>query len=276
MLLPKKAKSEKISISPSFCKKCAHIFLIFYIYICPFSGNNIMRRRNMNTNIRIKEKLKSRVILYRLAFLIVCGACILLHFKFNDEVHNIKKLGYFTIQSNILCFVTMLTFVIRDLKGRSLSTPACIFFKGMSTSAIICTGYIYHFAEAINKYPLEEYGIFSIPLPDLLAHYFIPVLFVLDWILFQQKGLFQKQYIFQWLAFPVFYFICFLTHTNFGNFPASAQADKFPYFFMDYETLGTQTFSGYILMLMLVMIIINTVIYTLDFIMAQIKKGASV
>lgn len=214
-------------------------------------------------------KKVSGKIIYRFIFLIMCGISLILHFKINDAYFNFEEISYFTVQSNIFCFIMMSVLVIKELKGQDITRPIYVYFHGMATSAILSTAYIYHFSESVNKYPLVEKGLISIPSMDLFGHYVVPVLFVIDWFVFLPKGFIRRGYIFQWLAFPIFYLICFLSRCNFNEETYFEQVEKFPYYFLDYETLGPLNFCKYILCITLIMLTINILLYTLDYIFAK-------
>lgn len=240
-------------------------------------GYTIVMRANYETNNSFPKLLKNRLlsdrkITYRICFLIVCGISLFLHFRINDEYFNIREFGFFTVQSNIFCFIVMTILIIKELTGHDTTKHVFIYFKGMATAAILCTGYVYHFAESINIYSIEDTGIIGIPAMDLFAHYIVPLMFVLDWILFQKKGLFRRHYVVTWMAFPVFYFICFLTRCWCNGKEAFLRVPKFPYNFMDYETLGTWTFLKYIGLIVSFMFVMNTIIYVVDYMIARRRE----
>lgn len=220
----------------------------------------------------INRLFSDKKITYRFCFLIVCGISLFLHFKVDDEFFNIREFSFFTVQSNIFCFIIMTVLIMKELMGNDMEDSALIYFKGMATAAILCTGYVYHFAESIHIYSIEETGIIGIPAMDLFAHYIVPVMFVLDWLIFQPKGLFRRSYIVTWMAFPFFYFICFLTRCWCNGKDAFLRVPKFPYTFMDYETLGTWTFLKYVGLIASFMFFVNTIIYVVDYMMARCQQ----
>ncbi len=217
------------------------------------------------------RKFTDRII-FRFVLLMMCAISLVLHFKIDDEIFNSEEFSYFTVQSNIFCFVMITVLVLRELHGKSLTTSVIVYFHGMATAAILSTAYIYHFFESVNKYSLEQNGIISIPAMDLFGHYVVPLLFVTDWFLFRPKGLVQRNYIFKWLAFPIVYLLCFLSRCTFNEETAFRKVEKFPYYFLDYETLGPVNFGKYIFIITLIMLTINTILYTLDYIFAMHKK----
>lgn len=203
-------------------------------------------------------------IVYRLIFISVCGLGIGFHLDFYDNQYNMHAFSFFTVQSNIFCLIVICILLIRHWSGSNTGSRFLIYIQGMSLSAIVCTFLIYHFAEGRIKYPLLTVGLSSLPPATLFAHYIVPPLYILDWILFQSKGVFQKKYIVEWLAFPLIYFASFLTRSNCNPLSAFYKSKKYPYFFLDYETLGVTNFLGYLFMILVIMLVVNLFIYLLD------------
>lgn len=208
-------------------------------------------------------------LIYRMIFIFVSGICIGIHFNINDGDYNAHSFSFFTVQSNILCLVVMCILLIKYFWGRDVCSRSLVYFKGMALSAIICTFLVYHFGECRIKYPLLTIGIFGLPITTLLSHYIVPFIFILDWIIFQPKGYFKWWHIAGWLAFPLMYFISFITRCCCNPASAFENVEKFPYFFLDYETLGFKQFCGYILLLLVVMTAENILIVIADKFMAK-------
>lgn len=203
-------------------------------------------------------------MIYRILFIIVSGICVGIHFNVNDEYFNAHSFSFFTVWSNILCLIVMCILLIKYFWGRDICSRSLVYFKGMALSAIICAFLVYHFGESVVKYPLHTIGIFGLPITTLLSHYIVPFMFILDWILFQPKGYFKWWHIAGWLAFPIIYFLSFITRCYCNPDSAFENVEKYPYFFLDYETLGVKTFCGYILLMLFIMVAENVVIVMLD------------
>ena len=67
-------------------------------------------------------------------------------------------------------------------------------------------------------------------LTDLLLHYIMPALFVIDWLFFVPKENLKLRDIFGWLWFPVVYLVWTYIH--------GALSDFYPYPFLNTEVLG--------------------------------------
>ncbi|MFQ9514886.1 MAG: Pr6Pr family membrane protein [Eubacterium sp.] len=212
-------------------------------------------------------------LIYRIIFIIISGICIGIHFSIYDGDYNAHEFSFFTVQSNIFCFVIMCVLLIKYFMGRDLCSKCLIYFKGMALSAILCTFLVYHFAECRIKYPLSIIGIFGLPVKTLFSHYITPFMFILDWIIFQPKGYFKWWHIVGWLAFPLTYFLSFITRCNCNSAAAFVNVEKYPYFFLDYETLGVGRFCSYILVLLMIIVAENILIVMLDKYMFRVSKG---
>lgn len=212
-------------------------------------------------------------LIYRIFFIIVCGICVGIHFNINDEYYNTHSFSFFTVQSNIFCLIVMCVLLIKYFWGRNLCSCSLIYFKGMALSAIICAFLVYHFGECRFKYPIFSIGIFGLPITTLLSHYIVPFMYVMDWIIFQPKGYFKWWHIVGWLVFPIMYFISFITRCCCNSNSAFENVPKYPYFFLDYETLGIKQFCVYILLLLIIMTAENVLIVIIDKFMAKWSRN---
>lgn len=210
-------------------------------------------------------------MLYRILFVIISGICVGIHFNFNDEFYNAHSFSFFTVWSNIFCLVIMCIFIIKDIYNQNCNKPSLIYFKGMALSAILCAFLVYHFGECRTKYPLLEIGIFGLPLTTLLSHYIVPFLFVMDWLLFQPKGQFKWWHIGGWLLFPLIYFIGFICRIFCNSRESFLQVEKYPYFFLDFETLGIWNFLSYVLLILVIITAENVLLVIIDRILYRYK-----
>lgn len=135
-------------------------------------------------------------------------------------------LPYFTIQSNVAYGVFAGWAAFRDR-----TAPAAL--KGAVTLYVAITGLVYHLVLTnpasgfsvgpVDRTPTEAIG-------NQLLHTIVPLLAVLDWLIFDQRRRFRWRYAAYWLAFPLGYLGFALvrgliTHT-------------YPYPFIDVRDLG--------------------------------------
>ena len=200
----------------------------------------------------MKNKLE---LFYRITFIIICGIGIFIHFDLNDRDYNAHEFSFFTLWSNIFCLVFMCVLLIKHFRGKDTLAKSLIYFKGMATSCIICTFLVFHFSEYKIVMTNNSIWIFGLPIESILAHYVVPFMFILDWILFQPKGLFR------WKKKPC------NSQAEFINVP------KYPYFFLNYEKIGTEKCMIYIFMLVVIFFGINLMMIFIDNFWERIKKN---
>jgi hypothetical protein len=135
-------------------------------------------------------------------------------------------LPFFTIQSNVAygAFAAWAAF-----RGR-IDRPA---LKGAVTLYVVITGLVYHLVLT------NEASGFAMPQPDRalpeaignqLLHTVVPLLAVLDWLLFDERGRFRWRYALYWLAFPLGYLAFALLR--------GLVVGKYPYPFINVNELG--------------------------------------
>lgn len=231
--------------------------------------------KNQVTNIACINSLYISAI-FKIFFLLVCGYGLCLHISLVNVDYNIRMFSYFTVLSNSFCFIMTLIFIIKEVKYKikntsvnrnvllsSVYTQRYAFFKGMSLMAILITFLIYHFMVAKYKYPLLYNNILTLPTSDLIAHYTVPLLYILDWLLFQPKNLNTIKSPIYWTSYPLVYLATIMFRAFFLPRESILYLKKFPYFFLDIRVLGIRKF---IIFMVLILTAIITVGYTILFI----------
>ena len=135
-------------------------------------------------------------------------------------------LPYFTIQSNVGygIFAAWAAFRGRD-------TPPAL--KGAVTLYVAITGLVYHLVLA-NPASGFAMGPVHRALPEAvgnqLLHTVVPLMAVLDWLLFDPRGRFRRRHALYWLAFPLGYLAFALIR--------GLVVGRYPYPFIDVTELG--------------------------------------
>jgi hypothetical protein len=134
-------------------------------------------------------------------------------------------LPYFTIQSNLGYGIFAAWAAFRG------DTPPA--FKGAVTLYVVITGLVYHLvltnpASGFAVGPVER----TLPeaIGNQLLHTVVPLLAVLDWLLFDQRGRFRWRHALYWLSFPLGYLAFALVR--------GLVVDKYPYPFINVNELG--------------------------------------
>ena len=149
-----------------------------------------------------------------------------------------SMLLYFTIQSNVLCLVSFLMgawrcghYLAQGAQGEC--PPANMLWKGAAIMAITTTLLIYWLVLAKVDFQMEA----AInPLNNLTVHLFTPVLMLLDWLLFDRKGLLRRRHPLQWALVPVLYYAFTLVASALGA--RYMDEARYPYFFIDPDVVG--------------------------------------
>lgn len=210
---------------------------------------------------KMKHKFE---LIYRITFIIICAVGIFIHFDPNDGNVNAHEFSFFTLWSNIFCLVFMIILLIKHFVGKDTRSKLLIYFKGMALASITCTFLVYHFSEQKIISSHDTMTSFGLPIESILAHYVVPGMFILDWLIFQPKGLFHWNNIMTWLAFPSVYIVCFFTRCQCNSPEAFINVPKYPYFFLNYENIGYGKCFLYIFFLIGVFLTVNFIIIFTD------------
>jgi hypothetical protein len=155
--------------------------------------------------------------------------------------NRIAMLYFFTIQANLLCVVSFIFILFIDNHHFAHSDRQKESFSkykfALSVSMLIVM-----FTYQLMLKPNSEYyqnlkGISIVY--DLCLHYIVPILVILDWIIFDSKDCLSWKTPFWSLVFPFFYLGFVFIRANTGNpFFNGYRLSNYPYFFLDIETIG--------------------------------------
>lgn len=138
--------------------------------------------------------------------------------------------SFFTIQSNLLVALLLMTVGIYVLLGKSGRSVA--YLRGALTLYMTMTGIIYVLLLSGYEQGLQT----TIPAVNIVLHYIMPVVVLLDWLIFppQKRLLFQKAL--AWLVYPILYLAYSLVRGIFVGW--------YPYPFIDPVTSGWPNLIG--------------------------------
>lgn len=165
-----------------------------------------------------------------------------------------RALSYFTMQSNILCLIVFITFLVVQVEDRK-KTDVYYIAKGGCTMAIFMTALIYNGGILFGGFELGSSTINIIR--TVLTHMISPTLVILDYFLYEEKGKLKKSYPLMWLPFTAYYLIYANIYALFGEeFRNKGSSGNFAYFFLDYEKLGYLKVFGWIILIVAVFLIV--------------------
>lgn len=200
--------------------------------------------------------------IYRLLFLFLCEAGILLQYAAVSQSGNAAMLScYYTVLSNILCFVYFAVLVVAQRKKEN---PLV---KGSVTMCIAVTGIVYHFlldgmmeANAASVSPVLDAGNF-------LVHTVVPVMVVLDYFLFFPKGQYKSLHPIAWLVLPYLYFGFILLRAEISDSLFSGfggTTSRYPYPFLDVDLYGWDKVLLIVLGITVAFLALGYIAYVLD------------
>ena len=143
---------------------------------------------------------------------------------------NLAALQYFTLMSNILCAVYFAGAAVRTLRRGDTWLPVC---KGALVMAMAITGITFHLFLAAGDFNMGPTQLIT----NHLLHTAAPLLTVLDWLLFDEKGHYRRFEPFLWGIFPAAYFVYTMIRARVSSF-RFYNGSPYPYPFMDVDALG--------------------------------------
>lgn len=184
-----------------------------------------------------------------LAALIIAFINQMIHSEIESYVGRvIRYFSYFTEYSNILVMLWFLNKSILNERIKFLNKESV---KGALTLYIIVAGIVFFLV--LNKAWNQE-GI--VKLQSYILHGFAPIAFMLDWIIFDEKGNYKYKDIKLWIIFPVVYlFVALFIGKMMG---------VYPYPFLDLNKISVLEFFNYLVYLVIAFIGLALLIVTID------------
>ncbi|NQN86999.1 Pr6Pr family membrane protein [Streptococcus suis] len=146
--------------------------------------------------------------------------------------YGIGMLMYYTVQSNLLVSVFAVYMVYAMYKGLDLQSAKFLRIKAAVTMSIMITCVVYHFMLA----PIAD-DFWRVE--NMLCHYIVPVYFLLDTLLVDQKGQYKWFDPIWWTTLPLFYMVFGLINGFFIKIPIpDAKDSPFAYFFLNVPKYG--------------------------------------
>jgi hypothetical protein len=209
---------------------------------------------------------RGAALAFRILFVAVSGWALALLLDLDQGRFEPVVFVFFTALSNLAVFawaLVSLVVTVRDVRrdgwrGASSPSPRLAGFPLMS---IIVTMLIY-LVVLTPTVPADE--LFT--LEDTLVHVVVPVLMILDWLLFTPKGR-QRGYDPLLWAVPPYLYLgwAFLHHALGGTFSGRA----YPYPFMNVDVIGWSGFAIYLVVLTVALEVVAYLIHGVDRILGR-------
>ena len=169
-------------------------------------------------------------LLFKIIIVIVSGVGLYLNFNLLTIRDSII---YFTIQSNLLCFIFYFSIVILMITKKLKKNDIYYILKGMVTMAITITFFVYWLILSSGE-GMEVY--IGHDLENYFVHLFTPLLVIFDYIILGKKGNLKKNYPFIWSFILIAYTLFDIIYVMLGG--TFAGGVKYPYPYMDIDELG--------------------------------------
>lgn len=184
----------------------------------------------------IKNKYIS--LIYKIVLVVLCGIGLCLNIFHSDIDYLIEQLSYYTILSNLLCFIVFTIITIKIIKNfKNYNNESYLpGLKCGTTIAITVTFLVFHF---ILRPDFIVNGNSSIELDsinNLLVHYIVPLMTIFDWILFDKKENYKIKDLAKYSLIPVIYLIFSIIKAMFKY--TFATGSNYPYYFLDIDKYG--------------------------------------
>lgn len=200
--------------------------------------------------------MKKLRLIYRI-LLVLIGLYGLYLNLFGGHANMLELLHYFTILSNILVVLFFLFLIIKNKSNRDYPH-----LKGAITMSITVTFLIFHFLLRPTLFNMSggSYNLYSPS--NLIVHYIVPIMTILDWILFDTKGRYKIFDPIIWLIIPFVYFIVMTINGLLGY--TFTGGSHYPYFFMDWDKLGAVNVLLYVFFIIVSFTILGYIYYGID------------
>lgn len=171
----------------------------------------------------------------------------------------VRSISYFTVQSNLFVVVTILALLVA--KNRNQERFQIV--KMAVTIAILVTFLVYHLIlyPAIGSSDAYDYP-FAI---DLLVHTLTPIMMVLDYFLFDRKGLLRTRHLGYYLIIPLFYFLYAQVYALAGGtFAFNDETTRYAYGFLNSDLIGWPMVILYSFCLVIIILFIGRLFIYFD------------
>ncbi len=182
---------------------------------------------------------------------------IILNILYNESL--LQSLSYYTIQSNIFIVVVMIIYLFR----KKIPSKWLLIVKHSATIGIMLTFLVYHL---VLSPVIKITGEYDVPfINDFLVHTFVPLLAVIDLLLFDIKGNLNYKDSLWFLSLPVFYFIYAQIYAFSGGiFQFETTTSRYAYFFLNVDKIGWGMVALYSCSLLVMVYLISLLLVLID------------
>jgi hypothetical protein len=185
----------------------------------------------------------------------------------------LELMSYFTMISNLMVVAVLSLAALVSLKVIRIDESLFRKIKGATIVATILMMFVYNFILVqYLRTNIPSYQIYSIK--DIFIHFLSPIIILADYLLFDEKGLFEYRDAFFFMNYLLVYFVYLVVYELLGGrFIISGVETIYPYFFLNIEQQGIWLTLLISLMIALVFIGFGLILVFVDQILKRpIKK----
>jgi len=180
---------------------------------------------------------------------------------------NKNALVFYTNLSNIFCFVFMASSLVRVIRGEVDAGRCFPAVKFIFTMMILVTTLVYN----LLLYPYGSMLAYIADTKSFLYHLVLPVMFVLDWLIFYKRGSVKPLYPVYALTIPLTYVGYILLRAAIVKARGMTVDVMYPYFFLNVDRLGWQGFLLWMAILLVSLLALGYGLYGLDHLICRKK-----
>ncbi len=191
-----------------------------------------------------------------LAIIAVLTSLGLFNGKFNSNFY-----VYYTNLSNYICFGLMFVILAKTIISFKKNAEGCCNttpkFNFLCVILILVTLLVYNILLAKDNSAFEYFT----SLNNLLMHLILPIMFILNWVIFYEHRKLKWYFPLLSLIMPLIY-ICFILIR--AAILKGSGAILYPYFFLNADKLGWGGFFMWVSILIVIFLFIGYILYFLD------------
>lgn len=211
---------------------------------------------------------------FKVATIVCCLIGVLSNLLRTTSIASI--LSFYTMQSNLFVLVFYSGyFIARKFNSDIEQTKGYHFLKGATVMVIFLTFLVYNISLQPLGFIMDVKTASSniLRFSNLFVHFLTPLMVILDYALFDEKGFFKKWYALLWLLFPAMYPLYVYTYAHFGGkFFGVGGSKKYAYFFLDLDKIGIDGVLTYLLIFCIGYVLLSLILIGFDNLLGKRKS----
>lgn len=174
-----------------------------------------------------------------------------------------ENFSYYTNLSNLLCIIFFIFYIVKMLLN--FTNEEHHYYKKMKgtvTLIITVTMLVYNFV--LRPFMTDMDGVMNLnSIGNYIVHLILPIMVILDYFLFDEKGLYTKKDPLYWIILPFIYWIFICIRAKIGK-PFTYTDSLYPYFFLDIDAFGFAQIIVNVVIAIILIIILGYIYVLID------------